>query len=360
MREIIKIILPILLLLSVGKARAQEEQEDVMANLCEDLYNVTSPANQYSGVARLYHTAADWCRANHVADGLDVGVSFGVMGIGLEVKTPVTRWVDVRAGIDWMPAFKVPMHFNLNTFADGKATNNFSKIAATLYNATGIEMDETVHMTGRGSMVNFKFLVDVYPFQENRHWKVTAGFYAGTSKVGKAYNTKEEKPTLVGLNIYNRAYEYFTNLESIFDVPLGGGAYMDPEQVEELQEKFMRYGRMGVHIGDFKDGSPYIMDPAPDGSISAKALVNHFKPYLGAGYATDLDRNGKWHFGVDIGVLFWGGKPNVINHDYVTGKDVNFTTELVDIRGKVGDYMKIIKSFPVLPVVEFRFSYTIL
>lgn len=345
-----------LLLVSIlcfGSLRAQESVQESVLMVSENDTISEKPSG-------LFQKIRYWSLTNHVADGLDAGISVGSTGIGLEVKTPVTQWVNLRAGVVWMPPFKVPMHFNLNTFSDGRPTNNFNNIASKLYEMTGIEMDETVDMTGRGEMINFKLLVDVFPVPSNRHWHITAGFYAGTSMVGKAYNTRKEKPTLVGLNIYNRAYEYFTNLNSIFDVPLGGGAYMDPETVLKIQERLRRYGRMGVHIGDFKDGKPYIMEPAPDGTVSARAFVNHFKPYLGAGYATDLDKNGKWHFGVDIGVLFWGGKPNIINHDYVTGKDINFTTELVNIRGKVGDYMKVIKSFPVFPVVEFSFTYTIL
>lgn len=354
----------LLFLTAFLQGKAQEENGDSIAGICEILYE-ESPApeatvSSRTGVWKCFDVARQWCDSHNVANHLDAGITLGSMGIGIEVKTPVTKWIDLRLGVDWMPPFDVPMHFNLNTFASGKPTNNFKNIAKRLYNLTGIEMDETVNMTGRGSMVNFKMLVDVFPVPTNRHWHITAGFFAGTSMVGKAYNTREEKPTLVGLNIYNRAYDYFTNLKSIFNVPLGGGAYMDPDLVEEIQDKFNKYGRMGVHIGDFKDGKPYILTPAPDGTISARAFVNHFKPYLGAGYATDLDRNGKWHFGVDLGVLFWGGEPNVINHDYQTGKDISFTHELINIRGKVGDYMKIIKSFPVFPVLEIRFSYSIL
>lgn len=346
---------------SMGVLAQDNVEEEMMEGQCESLYeNLPASEPAKTGLAKYAREFGQWCKENNVGSSLEVGVSLSSTGLGLDLKTPVTKWVDIRAGIDWMPAFKVPMSFNLNTFSDGRPTNNFNHIASLLYNVTGIEMDETVHMKGRASMVNFKFFVDVYPVPSNRHWHVTAGFLAGSSMVGKAYNTKEEKPTLVGLNIYNRAYEYFTTLPSIFDVPLGGGAYMDPDLVEQLQEKFRKYGRMGVHIGDFKDGRPYIMVPAPDGSVSARAFVNHFKPYLGAGYSTHLDASGKWNFGVDLGVLFWGGRPDVINHDYATGKDINFTKDLVNIRGKVGDYMKIIKAFPVFPMLSVRFSYTIL
>lgn len=302
-----------------------------------------------------------WCIEHDVADHLDVGLSIGDMGLGLEVKTPATKWVDVRAGVDWMPRFKVSMNFYLTSYVDGHYTSSyFKKIAQMVYDVTGIEMDNKVHMYGVGSMVNFKLLADVYPVPSNRHWYITAGFYAGTSKIGRAYNAYEEKPTLVGMNVYNRGYDYFTNLQDIFNVPLGNNSYMDPDMVEKLQDRFRQYGRLGVHIGDFKNGTPYVMEPSPDGTVTAKAFVNHFKPYIGAGYSTDIDKEGKWHFGVDLGMLIWGGAPEIINHDYITGKDINFTKDLVNIRGTVGKYMRVIKAFPVYPVVAFRFSYTIL
>lgn len=311
-------------------------------------------------MSETWDKARSWCEERGVANSLDAGISIGDMGLGLEVKTPITKWVDLHAGIDWMPKIKVLMNFGLNTYVDGEATGNFNNVAQIVYENTGIEMDEIIYMHGSGSMVNFKLLADIFPVPSNRHWHITAGFYAGTSQIGKAYNIYDEKPTLVGLNIYNRGYEYFANLEDIFNVPLGDNTYMDPDLVERLQEKFRSYGRMGIHIGDFKDGQPYIMEPSPDGTVSAKAYVNHFKPYIGAGYNTNIDKEGKWHFGVDLGMLIWGGTPNVINHDYVSGKDVNFTKDLINIRGKVGRYIKAINSFPVYPVVSVRFSYTIL
>lgn len=304
--------------------------------------------------------ASDWCWIHDFLYGLDASVSLSTMGVGLEIASPVTKWTKVRAGVDWLPRIRVPMHFGLRTYSYGIPTGSFNQVSQMFYNLTGIEIDDRVKMISKGSMVNFKFLVDIFPFQNNTHWHVTAGFYAGTSEIGRSINDLEEKPTLVGLNVYNRAYEYFTNLESIFNVPLGGGGYMDPDLVEKIQEKFRKYGRIGVHIGDFKDGTPYIMEPAPDGTISARMLVNHFKPYIGVGYGTHLDRKHNWFVGVDLGVLFWGGAPSVINHDYNSGKDINFTKDLVNIRGKVGDYMKVIHSFPVYPVLVVKFSYNIL
>lgn len=309
------------------------------------------------------------CKEKNIFSHFDAGISLGSMGVGLEVKTPVTKWVDIRAGVDWLPRFSMPMYFDLDTYAAGMPTGNFNNVASMVYDLTGLKIDKTVNMTGKGSMVNFKFLVDFFPMPSNRHWHITAGFYAGTSKIAEAINTYDEKPTLVALNIYNRAYEYFTDPElSIFEVPLGGGAYLNPETVIKLIDRFERYGRMGIHVGDFshdvgdiyKENEPYIMEPAPDGTISAKALVNHFKPYVGFGYSTHLDKAHKWNIGVDLGALFWGGVPDVVQHDYSKNIDINFSKDLKNIRGKVGTYMNIVKDFPVYPVFALRISYSIL
>lgn len=353
-------ILAIMLLGALGIRVGAQDRLMEEEGQCRDFYEVEQVYFRApSKLERKLGDFAGWCRRNNFANHLEGGITIGSMGVGVEAKTPLTRWADLRVGVDWMPGFKVPMHFSLNTYADGMPTGSFKRVQQMLYEMTGIEMDDVVDMKGHATMVNFKLMVDVFPFQNNRHWHFTAGFFAGTSQVGDAYNMKGEKPSLVGLNIYNRAYEYFTTLEDIFDVPLGGGAYMDPDLVEKLQDKFRSFGRMGIHVGDFKDGTPYLMEPAPDGSVSAKAYVNHFKPFIGAGYSTDLDPMGKWHFSVNAGVIFWGGEPDVINRDWQTGRDINFTKELINIRGKVGKYMDAIRAFPVYPLLEVSFSYSI-
>ena len=300
----------------------------------------------------------EWMKCYDIANNLDVAFTFGTPGFGLEVATPVTRWARLRAGVEWMPKIHVPMTFDINTFSDGLPNGNFYHVQEMLYNLTGIEMDDEVKMIGKPNLINFKLLVDVFPFQNNRHWHFTAGFYVGNREVATAINDKKEMPTLVGLNIYNRMYNYFTNITDIFDVPLGGGNYMDPDEVEKMQERFRRYGRMGMHVGDFKDGTPYIMEPSPDGSLRAKAFVNKFKPYLGFGYSGAIDAEKRWNVGFEAGVLFWGGAADVYNYDYREDREINMTKDLVNIGGKVGTYIDFIKALPVYPAISFKISYT--
>ncbi len=91
--------------------------------------------------------------------------------------------------------------------------------------------------------------------------------------------------------------------------------------------------------------------PDKDGTVSAKAKVNKFRPYLGFGYGGALSPDGKWEASFDAGVQFWGGAPKVTTHD---GTVLN---DLINLRGKVGTYMDLMKSIPVYPTIDFRISY---
>jgi hypothetical protein len=292
---------------------------------------------------------SSWFRRNGVCTSLDVAFTVGTTGLGFELSTPVTKWASLRAGMDGIPKFNLPMHFDINTYTDGVVSDNFSKVQEMMYKMTGETIDENVTMNARPNMLNFKLLVDVFPFQNNRHWHFTAGFYLGSSTVGRALNADDETNSLVAMNIYNRFYNRLLHMDPVED-PFFGDIYLTPERYEEM----VSYGWMGIHIGDFKDGTPYYMTPAPNGSVSAKAIANRFKPYLGFGYSGACDRQKRLNVGVEAGVLFWGGAPNVIIHD-----GVNMNKDLINVRGRVGDYLSLMKALVVYPVINFKISYTL-
>ncbi len=158
----------------------------------------------------------------------------------------------------------------------------------------------------------------------------------------------------MALNMYDRFYTNITAddfIENVLDNPIYGDFYLDPEVAMELQDKMLGLGRLGVHVGDYKDGTPYMMLPDKDGTVSAKAKVNRFRPYVGFGYGGALSPDGKWQASFDAGVQFWGGVPKVTTHD---GTVLN---DLTHLRGKVGSYMDLMKSIPVYPTIDFRISY---
>lgn len=150
--------------------------------------------------------------------------------------------------------------------------------------------------------------------------------------------------------MYERVINSYENDEPYMSMG-GADLYAD----EELYNKFKSWGRMGVHVGDFKDGTPNRMEPDADNMVSCKIKVNNFRPYLGFGYGGALskrsDRN--W-ISFDCGAMFWGGTPKIITHD-----GVNLAKDVENISGKVGDYVSLFKGIKVYPVLELRLTHRI-
>ena len=351
MTKLIKYILPLYFLILCGDCAFSQSFSSSYNN---NSHVNPSFSNQSLSFREKLWEFSQWFDDHAIFNNFEASATIGSTGIGLEAATPITKWTKIRVGVAWLPRFNVPIDFSIDTYSDGLPSNSFQHVQELVYNLTGLEINSELVMIGQPYLLNFKLLLDVYPFQKDRRWHFTVGFFYGNNVIANAHNKYREKPTLVGLNIYNRAYEYFSNVTDIYDVPIGGGNYLDPSKVKDLKERFSRYGRMGINVGNFKDGTPYIMEPAPDGSLSAKAYVHKFKPYLGAGYTSNLDKTGKWKIGVEAGVLFWGGIPDVIDQNHV-----NMSKELINVYGKVGAYLRVFRSLPVYPAIEFKISYSL-
>lgn len=300
-------------------------------------------------------------KAHNVLSTVEIAANIGTTGLGFEMATPLTDWVKVRAGVDWMPPFSMPMRFELDSYVDGNVSNKFDKIQDFMHSFSGMDIDKEVVMESKPNMTVFRFLVDVYPFKTNRHWHLTAGFFVGSKSIGKSLNTMTDMPSLLAMNIYNKMYADVMSGEimnnSIFE---SLDVELDPEVYDNMKQKLADYGELGVHVGDFKEIDettgeerlvPYLMLPDQDGTVSAKAKVNRFRPYVGIGYGGALSKDGKWQVSFDAGVQFWGGAPKVITHD---GTILN---DLVNLRGKVKDYMDIMNNIPVYPTLDLRISY---
>ena len=290
-----------------------------------------------------------------ILNTVEIGANIGTTGLGLELASPVTEWAKLRVGFDWMPPFKMPMHFGMDSYLDGQVNDKFDRIQELMQNMSGMTIDKDVKMESKPTMTTMRVLVDVYPFKNNRHWHFTAGFFYGGNSIGKSINTMSEMPSLLALNMYDRMYKNITAddfLEKILEEPIfGDDIYIDYEVAEMLQEKMLSLGELGVHVGDHKDGTPYMMMPDKDGTVSAKAKVNRFRPYIGFGYGGALSPDGKWQASFDAGVQIWGGAPKVTTHD---GTVLN---DLINLRGKVDSYMNLMKALPVYPTIDFRISY---
>ena len=308
-------------------------------------------------------------QAQNMFNHLDLGVTLGTTGIGLDAAMPVGDYVKLRTGFEVMPRFNYDMNFGVESF-DGTGTSidqsTFNRMAEVLYGLTGFKVDQNVTMKGKPTMWNFKFMVDVYPFKNNKHWHFTAGFHWGPSKIAEAVNAQEDSPSLFAVGMYNHIYDV-AYADWVLDIPTPlietettGAVYMDPN----MEKTILSMGRMGIPIGKYshdmtdaqgnvhKKGETYYMQPNENSMVSVDARTNSFKPYLGVGYEGRLIKgNDNYKIGFDAGLMFWGGTPSIITHD---GMDL--ANDVEDINGKVGDYVKLIKGVKAFPVLNLRIT----
>ncbi len=326
---------------------------------------------------------------------MDIGATFGSTGIGFDITMPAGDYVRIRTGATFMPHFTKNMHFGVQVGDETDAeiqASRFERLADFLEGLTGYRAQNSICMVGKPKFNNFKLLVDVTPFKNNKHWHFTAGFYAGKAKLANAVNRQEDMPSLMAVNIYNGIYWNVYNEQNIITYN-GNGVELPPQ----MNNRILSYGEMSIRIGEFKRdfyatqdmyythdvydkenfddegnyvllhkkgdvqyhkgdlvykaGDTYRMLPDEDIMVRAKALVNAFRPYVGAGYSTTFGRDKRTTFSVDAGIMFWGGSPDIITHD-----GVSMTDDLTNVNGQVNDILNVIKHSPVYPVFEIKFA----
>jgi len=184
---------------------------------------------------------------NHLSVGLNLGAT---TGIGLDVAMPICNYVQVRAGVDFMPNIKISTDFDIDAPS-----------------VSGYDIPSKIKAEGKVGFTNGKLLFDVYPFNGSS-FHVTAGAYFGSSKIVKAYN--KEYGILEDLAKYNNDVE--------------AGLY--PEKV-------------GVELGD------YLLEPDDNGNVEASIKTAGFKPYLGIGFGRAVPKK-RIGYMFDLGVQFWG------------------------------------------------------
>lgn len=328
---------------------------------------------------------------------LDASVTLGTTGIGIDVASPVTEWAQLRLGYEFMPRFTKRMPFDMTINGqparsydeDGnRQETRFDKLKNFMYSYTGYDIEDHADMIGKPTLNNFKLLVDVFPFKNDRRWHLTAGFYWGPSQFAEAENSTEAMVSLVSAGIYNKMYESAKSGGPLisFDAEqfpsLAGAGISMPK---EVRDKFLEFGDMGFVVGYFThditdaDGNvlisqtmtdsngntvrrPYIVGPDEDGMVRVTARSNSFKPYLGFGYGGNLQKKrDDWKISFDCGAMFWGGTPELVvyhglklpNGRY---RDVSLTEDVDNISGKVGTYVDLFKAFKVYPVISLRIT----
>ena len=338
-----------------------------------------------------YIPVAQYWKEHNIFQHLDLSVSAGTTGIGIDLASPIGEYFQLRAGFDYMPRFTAKMKFDVmigdqparQYDANGnRIETSFDRMQVMLHDFTGVTADDHVDMIGKPTMNNVKLLLDFFPFKNNKHWHVTAGFYWGPSKFAEAVNSTESMNSLIALSIYNNLYDK-SNIhingdengnhppQYILQVPDPDdpdGKKMPVSLDPQIEQRILAFGRMGFHLGDYArdiydsngellhaKGDPYIMEGDENNMVKVTAKSNSFKPYLGIGYRGRLVKNrDDWKISVDAGVMFWGGQPDLYLHD-----GINLTEDITNIKGQVGDYVDLFKKFTVFPNLSVRFTKTL-
>ena len=282
---------------------------------------------------------------------MDLGINVSSTGIGADIAMPVGDYVRVRTGFTYMPKFHFNSNFNVD-FMGSISGDKLRRMNDMISYFTGQTMKDNIDMQMTPTWTQFKFLVDIMPFKNNKHWSLTLGFYAGPSTIGEAINDPRDCATLVGINMYNSMY------------------------IARM---------MGAPMGTFADGSKAVMVPNSYNQAEAEMTISKIRPYVGLGYNTALSKNRKWKFDVDAGVMFLGGSPHVYvdnvyrvnttdDYDMIswdmdkfnktgdgwvqqTPQRIDLTRDVTDIPGKVGDMVSTVKKFKCWPVLSITFSY---
>lgn len=260
----------------------------------------------------------------NILSHMDVGVNVGTTGLGIDVAVPVGNYIRLRAGYNYMPRISLNANFTVETSKGGIGnlidkidrieekfeeygidmnSESFAEYKALFDKFSKVERKDYVTMALKPNLHQFKFMIDVLPFRNNKHWSFTAGFFVGPSTVGYAENLEKEALMLEGVNAYNNIYrnypEYGIN-----------GSYLHCVG-KEKDDPFYKHGLAGFCLGRFADGDMALMVPGEDASAKAEMVVNKVRPYVGFGYNTSLSEDKRWRLNVDAGVMFLCGSPSV-------------------------------------------------
>lgn len=342
---------------------------------------------------------------NGVFNHFDAAFTVGTTGFGFDIATPVTDWVRLRAG----GIFRLSKKYTASVgteiaenIPEAEQTRRFEKLSGLMTSFMGTAPERTVELEGSEKMNHFKFLVDVYPFKNNRHWRVTAGFYYGTGTIISGHNTSLSVNTLAAISSYNMMYDQARQGEFMDMSALG--IRIDDEMERQIVDKICSWGEttdaagnsiyaeygismpVGTYAHDIvagqdiydsrgnlthrkgevirRAGETVRLVPDKDDMIRTEVKVNKFKPYLGLGYEFAASKDKRSSIGIDAGVLFWGGKPAVdmqmpVGMDKDGGiitQSIDLVRDVNDVPGDLGDHVKTAGNYTVYPEISVRFA----
>lgn len=292
--------------------------------------------------------ASDKLLFNHLA----IGIGIGTEGASLDLALPIGHYVQLRAGMSYLPSIKLTKHFDASQ-TGSTGTSNFDSITSILHDITGLQFDEQIDMKATTQLWNGKILVDIFPFKK-KNWFFSAGLYFGPKQVLHIENAAEDMGTLIALSTFNNIYNI---VEEAVANDNPAQIFGDISLTPQMMDQIMSMGRMGIAVGTYKQtteshqaGDIYNMVPDENGMIKLDIHSNVVRPYVGFGYRTAISRDKRSFFSVDAGILCWGTL-KMITHD-----GTNLIKEIDVTHPMLKQYTDVVNHMKVYPAINIRFT----
>lgn len=235
---------------------------------------------------------------NHV--GLNVGA--GTEGISVGVAAPVTNFLEVEAGVNIMPSFKLSGDLDVDI--------NMPQESDIQYPTSG-----TIHAEGSFDRTTFNVKANLYPFGGGSKFFIAAGLSIGGEKIAEVTGSCDE------LRDFSK------------DLPS-----------QTLKDQFRK--AISANLGG------YNLKLDENYNLQGDIRCKNVRPYLGLGFGRLVPKN-RIGCRFELGCQFMG-KLKV----YQNGNEIDINKALED--AGEDDLSKFVKDLKVYPVLKFSLTGRIL
>ena len=255
---------------------------------------------------------------------MSLGLSAGTTGVGLDLAMPLGKYVQVRAGVSYVPAVGISSPLDCvrserTTYtADGQRFESQRQQVFVAVDAVGADV-KNIDIKSTPKFLNGKLMFDFYA-APSFPLHLTLGAYFGGEKV--------------------------ITLESVDNAEALTNHY------SSNSSNYNQYGYENCH--GVKVGN-YTLLSNSEGKIDSWIQTSAIRPYVGLGYGKAYSEKGiDWM--VEAGAIFWG-KPKVYSRTNIEGeyKDVELKEE--DLCGNKGQILKFMTKSSIYPVISFRLGF---
>ena len=238
---------------------------------------------------------------NHV--GLNVGA--GTEGISVGVAAPVTNFLEVEAGVNIMPSFKLSGDLDVDV-----DTRSLQQVPGVTYPASA-----TIHAEGSFDRTTFNVKANLYPFGGGTKFFIAAGLSIGGEKIAEVNGSCDE------------LREISQSLPT-----------------QELKDQLRQ--AVSANLGGYK------LELDENYNLQGDIRCKNVRPYLGLGFGRLVPKN-RIGMRFELGCQFMG-KLKV----YQNGNEIDINKALED--AGEDDLSKFVKDLKVYPVLKLSFTGRIL